>query len=102
MKSDTATLVAIVQLFTIAIGILALASVIVGSVTFLKAPETAANVVQALIKSGSLIRMATALVNVAAIFGLRLQDLITGDAAIAALSGIAGYVLGSEKRTTPA
>jgi hypothetical protein len=53
-------------------------------------------VIFALINSGSVIRLATAVVIVLTVFGVRLLDKISAEATIATLSGIAGYLLGGQ------
>jgi hypothetical protein len=74
-----------------------------GIVAMLKAPEPMTNVMFALINSGAVIRLATAVVIVLAVFGLRLLDKVSAEAAVATLSGIAGYLLGGqiENRRSP-
>jgi hypothetical protein len=93
-SSDVTALIEIARLSAALMGLVIIALGGIGIAGFLKAPETFSNVVFALIQSGSLIRMATALVIVSGIVGLRVLDKVSGEAAIAALSGIAGYILG--------
>jgi hypothetical protein len=94
MSPDIDALIAIARLSAILMGIVIISGAAISIAGLMRAPEAFSKVIFALIQSGSLIRMATALVIVAAIVGLRVLDKVSGEASIAALSGIAGYVLG--------
>jgi cobalamin biosynthesis protein CbiG len=63
----------------------------------LKAPEAFTADLRQLIAAGSIIRLATILSIVAVLAALCALDKIKGDATVAALSAIAGYVLGGER-----
>jgi hypothetical protein len=62
----------------------------------IKAPESTIKLMFALIQSGSVIRLATTVVIVLAIFVLRMVEKISAEATIVTLSGIAGYLLGGQ------
>jgi hypothetical protein len=94
MPPEIATLNEVARLTAIIVALLIAAATAAAVVGLWKAPEQVAQITLALIQSGSVIRMAVALVIVAAIIGLRVLDKVTADSAITALSGIAGYVLG--------
>ncbi|HEY2007663.1 MAG TPA: hypothetical protein VGH23_01645 [Rhizomicrobium sp.] len=69
-----------------------------GIVSTLKSPELVASVLARLTQTGSIIRLGTILTIVVVVFVLRLFEKIPADATITLLSGIAGYVLGAERR----
>jgi hypothetical protein len=80
----------IVIVFIIAIAAIAIVSQI-------KAPAQTAQSILYLIRAGSIIRLVTIMAIVAAVSILCALGKIQGEAAIAILSSIAGYVLGNEK-----
>jgi len=94
MNVDASTVLELGRLTTILVGIIVAGAVIVGVVSLFKAPEPTTKIFSALVQSDSVLRMATALIIVLAVFGLRLLDKISGEATVATLSGIAGYLLG--------
>jgi|SRR5580704_1307003 hypothetical protein len=102
MTIDPSVVVELARLCAIVFGILFVAAAIVATTLVLKDPTATVRMLLGLTQTGSIIRGATALVIVLAIVALRLLDKISGDATIATLSAIAGYVLGSEKRSTKA
>ena len=63
----------------------------------IKAPEKTAEATLYLIKAGSIIRLVTITSIVVAVSVLCALGPIKGDAAVATLSAIAGYVLGNER-----
>src|SRR5262249_49282928 len=75
-----------------------LGAVVLAIVGALKAPHVTAEVLQGLIRARTLVRIATILSIIGCVFVLALTKKITGEAAIATLSGIAGYVLGREQQ----
>src|ERR1700724_3608541 len=96
MSVDSAAVLELARLTTICLSVALGALALFGIVAMLKAPEAMIKVLFALINSGSIIRLATAVVIVLAVFGLRLMDKVSAEAAIATLSGIAGYLLGGQ------
>jgi hypothetical protein len=88
---ELARLTAIVSVIIV---VAATAIIVTGAI---KAPETAASVILA-VRPGSVVRMVTVISIVVVIFGLRVMDKISADAAISSLSGIAGYILGGSER----
>jgi hypothetical protein len=97
VNTDVDALIQIARLAAIILGIVIVVGGAIAIVGAIKAPELAAKVLLAIIHAGSAIRMATVLVIVAAIVGLRVLDKISAEAAIGALSGIAGYILGGAR-----
>ncbi|GLS34342.1 hypothetical protein SAMN04488498_109210 [Mesorhizobium albiziae] len=75
---------------------------LIAVVGLVRAPESTIELMLLAAQSGLVIRMTTAIVIVIAIFGLRIIDKISPDAAIATISGIAGYILGSQQAPKPA
>jgi hypothetical protein len=96
MTMDTAAIIELARLTTISLGIAIGAFLAFGITAVIKAPEPTINLMLALIQSGSVIRLGIAVVIVLAIFGLRLIDMVSAEATIATLSGIAGYLLGGQ------
>lgn len=96
IELDSKSLTDLAFFVTTATGVVGVATAMVGIVGLLKAPEATAEVMLTMVQSGSVIRLGTAIVIVLAIFGLTLTDKISGEAAVAALSGIAGYLLGGQ------
>ncbi len=66
---------------------------------FGNAKQEAAAVFQSMIQAGSIVRMGTACIVVAAIFALGYLNRPGASEAIAALSGVAGFVLGGAQRS---
>lgn len=100
MSPDIATLNQVALYTAIIVGILIVTIGLIAVFGLMKAPKETSQVGIALVQSGSMTRMATALVIVAAIIGLRVLEKISAEAAIASLSGIAGYVLGGARSST--
>jgi hypothetical protein len=94
-------IVAISQLTTIILGMCLGSIVLIIVAALFKAPEATVQLLSVAVQSGLIIRMTTALVIALAVFGLRLANLISAEAAIATLSGIAGYVLGGQAARLP-
>ncbi len=99
MNVDMASIIELARLTTIGIGIVIGAFALVVSWRYSRASEATVKLMSAMVQSGSVIRMGTAVIIVLAIFGLRLTDKVSAEATSATLSGIAGYLLGSQ--TTP-
>jgi hypothetical protein len=96
MNVDAGMIVDLSRLTMICLSVAITAFLIFGVVALWRAPESTIKLMLALIQSGSIIRMGTALIIVLAIFGLRLTDKVSAEATIATLSGIAGYLLGGQ------
>lgn len=96
MNVDMNALIELSRLSTIGLAVLICATAVVGIVGLFRAPESTVNVMFAVVHSGSIIRMGTAILIVLAIFGLRILDKVSAEATIATLSGIAGYLLGTQ------
>jgi hypothetical protein len=94
--------VALSRQTTIVLGMCVGTNALITVVGLLRAPESTIKLALSAVQSGLVIRMTTAIVIVIAIFGLRIIDKISADAAIATLSGIAGYILGSQQAPKPA
>ena len=90
------------RLTTIVLGMCIGTIALITVVGLIRAPESTIKLVQSAVQSGLVIRMTTAVVIVIAIFGLRIIDKVSADAAIATISGIAGYILGSQQAPKPA
>jgi hypothetical protein len=96
MNVDAATVVELTRLTTVTLAIAIGCVAIIGVVALLKAPESTTRVMLALIESGTLVRIGIATVILLAVFGLRLLDKVSAEAAIATISGVAGYLLGGQ------
>jgi hypothetical protein len=97
--ADPTTFIEIAKLVAIVAGISAVAVAAVSIVALLRAPDAVTDSVKALVGAGSIIRLITILAIVAALVILGCLGMVSGDAVVAALSGIAGYVLGGERLT---
>jgi hypothetical protein len=89
-------IVVISQLTTIILGMCIVALVFIIVAALFKAPEATVQLLSVAVQSGLIIRMTTAIVVVVVVFGLRLANLVSAEATIATLSGIAGYILGGQ------
>ena len=98
-SSALAQILEAAKYLTIITVFVAAGATIVGVIGMIKMPAETLKFMEELVKSGSLIRLATILGIVAAIVILCVVGNISGEASVAALSGIAGYVLGGEKLT---
>jgi hypothetical protein len=100
MSPEIETLTEVARLTAAIVAVLIVVIGIIATFGITKSPVEFSKIAVALVQSGSVTRMATALVIVAAIIGLRVLDKISAEAAIASLSGIAGYVLGGARPGT--
>ena len=89
-------IVIVSQLTSIVLGACLATIALIVIVALIRVPESAIRLLLIAIQSGLIIRMTTAIVIVIAVFGLRLANMISAEATIATLSGIAGYILGGQ------
>ena len=95
--ADPTTFIEIAKLAAVVAGVSAVAAAAVSIVALFRAPDAVAASVRVLVGAGSIIRLITILSIVAALVTLGCLGMVLGDAVVAALSGIAGYVLGGER-----
>lgn len=82
---------------TILVGLFIVSLAAVTIISWTKVPEGKIELQRRLVAAGSIVRLTTILLIVGSILVLRLRHDIEGEAAMAALSAIAGYVLGNER-----
>jgi hypothetical protein len=86
-------IVAVSQLTAVILGMCLVALVLIIVAALFRVPEATIQLLSTAVQSGLIIRMTTAIVIVIAVFGLRLSNLVSAEATIATLSGIAAIFL---------
>lgn len=100
MDDSVHALIVIAELVAGVTAISVIAAAAVGMVAMNNHAVATAEVLNRLVQAGSIIRLTTILAIVAALVTLSVLGKVPSDAAVAALSGIAGFVLGGAERSS--
>lgn len=98
MSIDSNFIILLIQYFLIALGILTVGFIVVGSIAFWRTQKGSAKTFSLFLQRANALKLLTVALIVIASTLLALTGIVDGAAAMAILSGIAGYVLGGMGR----
>lgn len=100
MQPETELLSRLGLCLTIMVVVVSVCATIIGGIAFWKTEKGGAKTFSLLVQRASAIQMATVVLIILGACSLRMLNLISSEAVVSILSGVAGYVLGGVSRSS--